>query len=164
MYLRETRPKRVDGSLVTPLQLVESVWKPHQKRAEVRILPHGGRAEEPTTAERLRHLARSILQKCAPEESVPHAAQWRVVDAWPYGPLDVLEALWQRLGLADIIADQLQGRTIDFAVARALFALVAHRAWAPCSKLYCYAQWWREDARLEGTETLDVPHLSRAMD
>jgi hypothetical protein len=30
-----------------------------------------------------------------------------LVDAWPYGPLYVLEALWQRLGLADIIAAQL---------------------------------------------------------
>ena len=91
MYLRETRQKRADGSLVTHLQLVESVWNPHKKRSEVRILHNCGRAEDPKTAERLRHLARSILKRCDPEEIVQHSAQWRLVDAWPYGPLYVLE-------------------------------------------------------------------------
>ena len=164
MYLRETRQKRADGSLVTHLQLAESVWNPHKKRSEVRILHTCGRAEDPTTAERLRHLARSILTRCDPQEIVQHSTQWRLVDAWPYGPLYVLEALWQRLGLAEIIADQLKGRKLDFAVERALFAMVANRACAPCSKLYCYEQWLREDVRIAGTDTLDLHHLYRAMD
>jgi len=164
MYLRETRQKRTDGSFVTHLQLAESVWNPRKKRSEVRILHNCGRAEDPKTAERLRHLARSILKRCDPEEIVQHSAQWRLVDAWPYGPLYILEALWQRLGIADIIADQLKGRKIDFAVERALFAMVANRACAPCSKLYCYEQWLREDVRIEGTDTLDLHHLYRAMD
>jgi hypothetical protein len=164
MYLRETRQKRADGSLVTHLQLAESVWNPHKKRSEVRILHTCGRAEDPKTAERLRNLARSILTRCDPQEMVQHSTQWRLVDAWPYGPLYVLEALWQRLGLAEIIADQLKGRKLDFAVERALFAMVANRACAPCSKLYCYEQWLREDVRIEGTDTLDLHHLSRAMD
>jgi hypothetical protein len=164
MSVRETRQKRADGSLVTPLQLVESVWNPHKKRSEVRILHTCGRAEAPQTAERLRQLARSILTRCDPAALGQPSAQWRVVDAWPYGPLYVLEALWQRLGLADIVAEQLKGRKLDCAVERALFALVAHRAWAPCSKLYCYEQWLREDVRIEGTDPLNLHHLYRAMD
>jgi len=164
MYLRETRQKRADGSLVTHLQLAESVWNPHKKRSEVRILHTCGRAEDPHTAERLRNLARSILKRCDPQEIVQHSTQWRLVDAWPYGPLYVLEALWQRLGLAAIIADQLKGRHLDFPVERALFAMVANRACAPCSKLYCYEQWLREDVRIEGTDTLALHHLYRAMD
>ena len=164
MYLRETRQKRADGSLVTHLQLAESVWNPHKKRSEVRILHNCGRAEDPKTAERLRHLARSILKRCDPEEIVQHFAQWRLVDAWPYGPLYVLEALWQRLGISDIIADHLKGRKLDFAVEHALFAMVANRACAPCSKLYCYEQWLREDVRIAGTDMLDLHHLYRAMD
>ena len=164
MYVRETRQKRADGSLVTHLQLVESVWNPHKKRSEVRILHNCGRAEDLKTAERLRNLARSILKKCDPQEIVQHSAQWRLVDAWPYGPLYVLEALWQRLGLADIIAEHLKGRQLDFAVERALLAMVANRACAPCSKLYCYEQWLREDVRIAGTDTLDLHHLYRAMD
>jgi hypothetical protein len=162
--VRATRQKRADGSLVTHLQLVESVWNPHKKRSEVRLLHQGGRAEEPKTAERLRNLARRILTKCDPQEIVPHSAQWRLVDAWPYGPLDVLEALWQRLGLADIITAQLKGRQLDVPVEGALLARVANRACAPCSKRYCYEQWLREDVRIEGTDTLDLHHLYRALD
>jgi hypothetical protein len=164
MYLRETRQKRADGSLVTHLQLAESVWNPHKKRSEVRIVHTCGRAEDPKTAERLRNLARSILKRCDPHEIVQHSTQWRLVDAWPYGPLYVLAALWQRLGLADILTDQLKGRKLDVPVERALFAMVANRACAPCSKLYCYEQWLREDVRIEGTDTLALHHLYRAMD
>jgi len=164
MYLRETRQQRADGSFVTNLQLAESVWNPQKKRSEVRILHNCGRAEDPHTAERLRQLARSILKKCAPEEIVQHSEQWRLIDAWPYGALYVLEALWQRLGIAAIMAEQLRGRRLDFPVERALFAMVANRACAPCSKLYCYEQWLREDVRIEGTDTLALHHLYRAMD
>ena len=164
MYLRETRQKRADGSFVTHLQLAESVWNPKKKRSEVRIVHNCGRAEDPKTAERLRTLARSILKKCDPEEIGQHSSQWRLVDAWPYGPLYVLEGLWQRLGIADIIADQLQGRKLDFPVERVLFAMVANRACAPCSKLYCYEQWLREGVRIEGTDSLALHHLYRAMD
>jgi hypothetical protein len=164
MYLRETHQKRADGSLVTHLQLAESVWNPKKKRSEVRILYNCGRAQDPKTAERLRKLAQSILKKCDPEEIGQHSDQGRLIDAWPYGALYVLEALWKRLGIADIIADQLRGRKLDFAVERALFAMLANRACAPCSKLYCYEQWLREDVRIEGTNTLALHHLYRAMD
>jgi hypothetical protein len=50
-----------------------------------------------------------------------------LIDAWPYGALYVLEGLWQRLGMAGILADQLKGRNLDFPVERALFAMVANR-------------------------------------
>ena len=62
MYLRETRQKRADGSLVTHLQLAESVWNPHKKRSEVRILHNCGRAEDLKTAERLR-TSRAVSSK-----------------------------------------------------------------------------------------------------
>lgn len=164
MYLRETRQKRADGSVVTHLQLAESVWNPHKKRSEVRIVYNCGRADDPQTTERLRHLARSLLKRCAPEEIVAQAPQWRLIDAWPFGALYVLEAIWQRLGIAEVIAQQLASRKVDFAVERALFAMVANRACAPSSKLYCYEQWLREDVRIDGTESLALHHLYRAMD
>lgn len=164
MYLRETRQKRADGSLVTHLQLAESVWNPHKKRSEVRIVYNCGRADEPQSAERLRQLARSILKRCAPEELVEQAPQWRLVDAWPYGALYALEAIWHRLGIGEVISQELASRKVDFAVERALFAMVANRACAPSSKLYCYDQWLRDDVRIEQTDTLALHHLSRAMD
>lgn len=164
MYLRETRQKRADGSFVTHLQLAESVWNPRKKRSEVRIIYNCGRADEPQSAERLRQLARSILKRCAPEEIVEQAPQWRLIDAWPFGALYVLEAIWHRLGIDEVIAQQLAYHKVDFAVERALFAMVANRACAPSSKLYCYEQWLREDVRIDGTDTLALHHLYRAMD
>jgi hypothetical protein len=164
MYLRETRQKRADGSLVTHLQLAESVWNPGKKRSEVRIIYNCGRADDPQSAERLRQLARSILKRCAPEEIVEQAPQWRLLDAWPFGALYVLEAIWQRLGIDEVIAQRLASHKVDFAVERALFAMVANRACAPSSKLYCYEQWLREDVRIDGTATLALHHLYRAMD
>src|SRR5262245_34916509 len=107
MYLRETHQKRADGSLVTHLQLAESVWNPHKKRSEVRIVYNCGRADDPQSAERLRQLARSILKRCAPEEIVAQAPQWRLVDAWPYGALYALEAIWHRLGIDEVLAREL---------------------------------------------------------
>ena len=164
MYLRETHQKRADGSIVTHLQLAESTWNPRKKRSEVRIVYNCGRANDPQTAERLRKLAQSILKKCAPEEIVEQNPQWRLLDTWPFGALYVLEAIWKRLGIPEIIAEQLAHRKVDFALERALFAMVANRACAPSSKLYCYEQWLREEVRIDGTESLALHHLYRAMD
>ena len=158
------RNRRADGTLVTHLQLAESVWNPHKKCSEVRIVYNCGRADDSQTAERLRKLARSILKRCAPEEIVAQDPQWRLLEAWPYGALYVLEAVWKRLGIPDIIAEPLASRKVDFALERALFAMVANRACAPSSKLYCYDQWLREDVRIAGTDALALHHLYRAMD
>ena len=42
--------------------------------------------------------------------------------------------------------------------------MVANRALAASSKLYCYEQWLREDIRIDGTQRLGLQHLYRAMD
>jgi hypothetical protein len=164
MYLRETRQKRADGSLLCHLQLVESVWNPAKRRSETKVVYNCGRSDDPAVAERLRRLAKNILRRCSPEEIVTDDPNWKLVDAWPYGDLYVLEQLWSRLGLAEILEAEAQGRKFEFSVERALFALVANRALAPCSKLYCFDQWLREDVRIEGTQELELQHLYRAMD
>ena len=164
MYLRESRQKRVDGSVLTHLQLAENVWDPEKQRAQVKILYNCGRADDAASTERLKRLARSILRRCAPEEIVAENPSWQVVNAWPYGDLYVLEQLWQRLGIGEVIQEVCGARKFDFEVERALFAMVANRACAPASKLYCYEQWLREEVRIEGTETLQLQHLYRAMD
>jgi hypothetical protein len=164
MYLRETNQKRADGSILTHLQIADSVWNRTQKRSEVRIVWNCGRVDDPKVRERLRRLAKSILRRCAPEEIVADNPDWQLLDAWPYGPLYVLEQLWQRVGIAEAVQRHVAQRKFDFPVERALFAMVANRAVAPCSKLYCYDQWLREDVRIEGTEKLELHHLYRAMD
>jgi Transposase DDE domain len=164
MYLRESRQKRADGSTLAHLQFAENHWDPAKKRSRVRIVYNWGRADDSGVAERLRRLARSILRRCAPEEIVAADPSWRLVDAWAYGEVYVLEQLWRRVGIPDAIRRALGRRKIGFPVERALFAMVANRACAPCSKLYCSDQWLREDIRIEGTEALELHHLYRAMD
>jgi len=164
MYLRESRQKRADGSVLTHLQLAENVWDTDKQRAQVKILYNCGRADEPESTERLRRLARSILRRCAPEEIVAENPSWQLVNAWPYGDLYVLEQLWRRLGIGEVIAEVCGARKFDFDVERALFAMVANRACAPSSKLYCYEQWLKEEVHLEGAAGLELQHLYRAMD
>ena len=143
MYLRESRQKRADGSVLTHLQLAENVWDAERQRARVQIVYNCGRADDPAATERLRRLARSILRRCAPEEIVAEHPEWQLQNAWCYGDLYVLEQLWQRLGFPAVLREVLAERKFDFAVERSLFAMVANRCLAPASKLYCYEQWLR---------------------
>lgn len=163
MYLRESRQKRADGSVLTHLQLAENVWDAEHKRAQVKIIHNCGRADEAENIERLRRLARSILRRCAPEEIIADNPSWQLVDAWSYGDVYVLEQLWRRFGIAEILREVLGKRKFDFDVERALFAMIANRALAPSSKLYCWDN-WLEDVRIEGTQELKLQHLYRAMD
>ncbi|MCP4037219.1 MAG: IS1634 family transposase, partial [bacterium] len=162
--MRTTSQKRKDGSKLTHVQLVESVWDPEKKRSRPRVLYNCGRADDPKVVERLRRLAQSIRRRYSPEEIIETEGSWRLLDAWPYGDLYVLEALWDRLGIRAILERIAAGRRFKFSVERALFAMVANRTCAPQSKLYCWEQWLREDVRIDGTDTLELQHLYRAMD
>ena len=164
MYLRETKQRRADGSVVTYLQLAENVWDPSKRRSQARIIYNCGRADDPEVTERLRRLARSILRRCAPEEILAADPGWRLACAWPYGDVYVLEQIWQRLGIDAIVREQAHGRRLGFDVERALFALVANRACAPASKLYCHEQWLKAEVRIAGTQALELHQLYRAMD
>ena len=164
MYLRKSTQKRADGSKLSHLQIAENVWDPIKKRSRVRILYNCGRADDEKAVERLRRLARSILKRCSPEELVRADPAMQVVDTWPYGDVYVLEQLWRRAGLPDLIANLAAGRRFGFSVERALFAMVAHRALAPASKRHCWQRWLTDEVHIEGCEGLDLQHLYRAMD
>lgn len=77
--------------------------------------------------------------------------------------MHVLDALWQRLGIGDILRAR-TGKHFGFDVERAPFAMVANRACAPAPKLYCHEQWLKEDVRIAGAAKLGLQHLYRAMD
>jgi hypothetical protein len=164
VFLRETTRKNKDGSTVTYLQLAVSEWDCRRRRSVNKVIYSFGRAGDPQVNERLRRLAQSILRRCSPEEIVADNPSWCVINAWPYGPLYVLEALWERLGIKQIITEQSKDSRLGFAVERAVFAMVANRVLAPCSKLYCWQQWLQEDIRIEQTQSLRLQHLYRAMD
>ncbi len=165
MFLRESKQKRANGGIITHLQLAESIWNTATQRADTRIVYNFGRAEDPEVRERLRTLARSILRRVAPEEIVAARPDWKLVDAWPYGDLYVLEELWKKIGMPERLPALTRDDTRrTLPVERACFAMVANRSLAPASKLYCYEQWLREDVRIAGAGSLELHHLYRAMD
>jgi hypothetical protein len=164
MYLRQSKQTRSDGQVVTYLQLAENAWDAAKGRSQARIVFNFGRADDPQVIERLRRLAKSILRRCSAEEIVAESPGWRLLFAWPYGDLYALEAMWKRLGIDAIIRRQAKQRRFGFEMERALFAMVANRACAPASKLYCHEQWLKEDVRIEGTQKLELHQIYRAMD
>ena len=111
MYLRETKQRRADGSSVTYLQLAENVWDGVRRRSQARIIYNCGRADDPEVTERLRRLAKSILRRCSPEEILAAGPGWRLVCAWPYGDVYILEQIWKRLGIDAILREQARGRS-----------------------------------------------------
>ena len=163
MYVRATRQKRADGSFLTHIQLVESKWDPRRKRSITKVIAGLGRADDPETLNRLKRLGASILRHADPE-TMASLQGWRLVDAWPYGPVYVLEKLWEEVGLRDAFRRLGDHRKLGFDLERAVFTMVANRTCAPASKLYCFEQWVREDVRIERTEALELHHLYRAMD
>lgn len=165
MFVRTSRQRRKSGEVVTYLQLVESEWDPKAKQSKARILYNFGRADDEGAIAKMRELARNILRRVAPEELVGDQPDWRLVDAWPYGELYVLEHLWKKLGIDRLLPRSTVDATeTTVPVERSCFTMVANRALAPCSKLYCYEQWMREDVVIEGTDKLELHHLYRSMD
>jgi hypothetical protein len=164
MFLRVSTQRLANGSVIKHLQIAESSWNRNKKRSETRIIHNCGRADDSDTVERLRRLARSIMRRCSPEEIVCDDPAFRLIDAWPYGPTYIVEQIWERLGIAKVLAKAQKGRRFGFSIERALFAMVANRCCAPSSKLYCWEQWLEEDVRIDGTGKLELHQLYRAME
>jgi len=166
MYLRSTQRRRKDGSIVRYLQLAHNRRVGGLTRAEV--LLNLGR-EDQLDVDGLRRLARSITRFTDPGTSEPSpiegtgAEGLEVVGSRAFGGAWALDALWRRLGVADALRRSLGARRFQTDVERVLFALVANRALAPCSKL-AGAEWASHDVHLPGLDAMDEDQAYRAMD
>jgi hypothetical protein len=164
MYLRTTQRRRKDGSVVRYLQLA------HNRRAggvtQAEVLLNLGREDE-LDVEGLRRLARSIRRYTDPGAEgggrIEPAEGLEVVGSRPLGGAWLLDALWRRLRIAETLAELLGARRFQTDVERVLFALVANRALAPCSKLAA-AEWVCEDVAIPGLVRMDDDQAYRALD
>ncbi len=163
MYLRTTRRRNADGSHVEYYQLAENVWDAGKGCAVAKVVHNFGRADQ-VDREGLRRLAGSILRVFSGEEGVAAEPGVKVLDAWPYGGVHVLDSLWRELGIDEAIAEQAGRRGPRQPFERALFAMVANRALEPYSKMYAHEQWLPEEVFLPGKEGLRLHHLYGAMD
>ena len=77
------------------------------------------------------------------------------------GPALIFERLWNELGLPSIIQGMTDGRKFSFDMERAIFLTVLNRLFVSGSDRSC--EQWKKHYRIEGTESLALHHLYRAM-
>ena len=163
MYLRTTRRKNADGSVVEYYQLAENTWDAEKGCAVAKVVYNFGRADQLDRAA-LQRLAKSILRVFPGEEAITAEPGLRLRNAWPYGAIHVVDAIWRELGIDKVIVDLTRRHGTRQPFERALFAMVANRTHEPYSKLYCREQWLGEEVFFPGEEALELEHLYRAMD
>ena len=155
MYLRTTQRRRKDGSTTRYVQLA------HNRRVngvtQAEVLVKLGR-EEDLDLDGLRRLAASIGRYCDGDgagEALGTPGEFEVVASRPLGGAWLLDGLWRALGVDRALAGVLGPRRFSTDVERVLFALVANRALAPCSKLAA-AEWASEDAHIPGLDAMEA--------
>jgi Transposase DDE domain len=168
MYLRTTRRRNHDGSLVEYYQLAETHWDPEKRRPTAQIIHNVGRADRLDRAA-LRRLARSISRVChsgldVPTEVAPPGEAIALEWARPLGVVHVARALWEERGIGAVL------RSFEHRARRrappelALFTMVANRLCEPLSKLACDEHWGPERVYLPEAEGLPLEHLYFALD
>jgi hypothetical protein len=167
MYVRTTQRRNKDGSVVRYVALAHNRREGERTKAEV--LVNLGR-EDRLDTDGLRRLVGSICRYLGDEPPavddqlrLPDIDGLDVVASRPLGAAWLLDGLWRRLGIAHALNSAVGGRRFTTDVERVLFALVANRAIAPCSKLAA-AEWASCDVAIPGLEGMDEDQAYRAMD
>src|SRR5215212_340253 len=165
MFLRETRRKNHDGSVVSYLQLAHNERHPVSGNPVAKVIHSFGRADT-VDREALARLVSSISRFLTPEQAATAAAGGgvEVLDSRRLGTASSLDRLWERLGIGAAIRRVATGRRLDGdAVERVVFALVAQRACEPGSKLAATG-WVAERVAIQGCAGFTDDAAYAAMD
>jgi transposase len=175
MYLRTTKRKNKDGSVVTYYHLAHNVRHPETNQPTPRIIHNFGRADQ-LDRQQLVRLCRSIARVCELKVTDPlqdvSPPQERMED-WPetlelvqtleLGTLVVIQALWERLGIGKILREIAQQSGCQVPYERALLAMTANRLCEPSSKLGVWDRWLKK-VYLPSCEELKLDQMYEAMD
>jgi len=132
-------------------------------KVKQKILCTLGRVEELTASGKLDVLAASLLrfsEKLAVVDLHKQGALQAGTDV-SIGPGLVFQRLWAELGIAEVIRSVAGRRKFGFDVERAVFLTVLHRLMEPGSDRA--AEKWKRDVRIEGSESIELHQLYRAM-
>ena len=165
MYLRESRRRNKDGTVVSYLQLAHNERHPRTGSPVAKVIHNFGRADL-VDPEALRRLVASISRFVEPEQAAAAAAagEVEVLDSRRLGGAWVLDRLWERLEIGQAIRRAAEGRRLDGEAAeRVIFALAAQRALEPASKLAA-TRWVAERVFIEGCPGFSDDAAYRAMD
>lgn len=165
MYLRETRRRNRDGSVVSYLQLAHNERHPVTGSPVAKVIHNFGRTDQ-VDREALRRLVSSISRFLEPAELIAASAgsEVEIVDSRRFGGAFVLGELWERLGIGEALREVAEGRRLEAGVVeRVLFCLVANRCLEPTSKLAA-VRWAAERVALVGCPSFDDDAAYGAMD
>jgi hypothetical protein len=163
MFVRTATRRNKDGSAVRYLQLVHNEWDPAAKAARMKVLHNFGREDQVDKAA-IERLAGSLCRLLDPGRvAALREPGLSYSGSVAFGGLWLLDQLWQRLGIAAILAARLGTTRRDAAAERVLFALVANRALDPSSKLAA-AHWVGRKAWIDRLPETTDDACYRAMD
>src|SRR5512142_1769501 len=165
MYLRETRRKNKDGTVVSYLQLAHNERHPQTGTPAAKVIHNFGRADR-VDREALRRLVASVSRFLEPAQAAAATAgsEVEILGSRRFGGAFVLDQLWERLGVGPALRRAAAGRRLDASVAeRVLFALVANRCLEPSSKLAA-CRWVTERVAILSCPVFDDDAAYAAMD
>ena len=161
MFVRTATRRNKDGSPVRYVQLVQNEWDPATKSSRMRVVHSFGREDQLDRAA-VERLAGS-LGRLLGREPAGAAPELAYAGSVAYGGTYLLDQLWQRLGISEIMTAMLGRTRRDAATERVLFALVANRALDPSSKLAA-AHWAGRKAHIDRLPATTDDACYRAMD
>jgi transposase len=175
MYLRSTKRKNKDGSIVEYFQLAHNERHPVTRKPVAKIIHNFGRTDQ-LDREQLVRLCRSIARVCDLTVVDTHndnedAAK---IDAYLAGGLKIdrtvelglilaIEALWDKIGLRKTFCDIARANKLPLGYERALLAMTANRLCSPESKLGVWDR-WLDTVYLPSCQGLKLRHMYEAMD
>lgn len=169
MYLRSTKRRNADGTVVEYLQLAHNERSAGSGPATAKIIHNFGRAEQLDRAALVR-LCRSIARACnldVTESKEPSPAKvpndLRYDPSQAYGEVLVIEAMWERLGIGNALRVAARQANCKVPYERALFAMTANRLCQPESKLGACERWLPE-VFLPSCMGFDADQFYQAMD
>jgi transposase len=165
MYIRTIKRKNKDGSEVEYVQLAHNTRHPEKGYSRAEVIYSFGRRDQ-LDVPALKRLIGSLSRFLSPEDVQALEAESRGLkfeSSLPAGGALLLKEVWKRIGINKCLTDALQGRSFTAPIQDAIFAMVANRALAPCSKLGV-EEWAEKDVFLDIEKPVQIQHLYRSMD
>ena len=174
MYLRTTKRKNKDGSVVEYYQLAHNKRHPETGKPVANIIHSFGRTDE-LDRDHLVRLCRSIARVCGLKVTDPIAEDsnttslpgfpkdLKIIGTRTLGTPLVIEALWERLGIGQIFRDICKSKKLKVPYERAIFAMVANRLTDPDSKLGLWERWLSK-VYIPSCRSLKLEQIYEAMD
>ena len=161
MFVRIATRRNKDGSAVRYVQLVQNEWDPATKSSRMTVVHSFGREDQLDRAA-VERLAGSLarLLGAGPAGAAPELCY---AGSAAFGGTYLLDQLWQRLGIGQVMTAMLGRTRREAATERVLFALVANRALDPSSKLAA-AHWAGRTAYIDRLPATTDDACYRAMD